>query len=193
MDHKDLLTSSNSYHQQYLSRMGRYHMSRQNPDVLDHMYASQATPTPQPPSTQQTRNFHRELIYTPQKSRPHHTAILGPYAVPADLNSVPPQPSLLRQMLNARRAQSSSPSNSVVQFATRNGRRGRVGGGLLKRGLVSPVVVRLAGVRRRGDETCGGRERGWDGEDAGRFEREARDGRDPCDKEVVLDALRQKR
>ena len=97
-------------------------------------------------------------------------------------------------MLDARRSHLNSSYNSVVQFATRKSQRGRHGrgGGLLKRAVVSPVVVRLAGAVSKGEGTAGGRQRKWSSEGDHKLDGEF-DERDPCDKEVVLNALRQKR
>ena len=81
----------------------------------------------------------------------------------------------------------------MVQFATRSGPEGKAGSGLLKRRVVSPMVVRLAGVRKERGEVCGGREKRWDCEDAMTFGRYEEDGSDPCDMEVVLNALQQRR
>lgn len=85
--------------------------------------------------------------------------------------------SYLRQVLK-HRSQSSSPS-SLVQLATRNSP-----GRLLRNGIGrSPVTVRLAGVKKEEHKPMEVRM------DTDQQDQPA----DPCDKEVVLSALRQRR
>lgn len=171
----------------YQSRVGEYHMSRQNPDILDQMYLS--------PSTANSTRFlgaGRGGIYT-LGNRDRTTYMLGRVnghrspAISPRLGSVgaPAQLSYLRQILNSRRSQSVSPS-SLVQLATRKG-VGRTGR-LLKNGVGgSPVIVRLAGANRS--------EKKEEVQQAQVVNRSESNNKavDPCDKEVVLSALRQRR
>ena len=180
-NYQNMMASSGSPHRQtYLSKIGEYHMSRQNPDILDRMYA-QATPTPRALGARKMQSeFKAPISHTP---RPHQSTVLGPYVTPADADS-PPQMSLLRRMLNARKIQTGSP-RSVVQLAMQGGRgRGERRAGLLKTGVLSPspVVVTLGGARRPEGRLSNVE-----------VEMAEEQKQDPCDAVVVLNALRQKR
>lgn len=149
-------------------------MSRQNPNVLDQMYSP----------NQSTQG--RESVYTiGSRESPlngHRTLGVSPRLGGTGAVS---QVSFLRQMLNSRRARSASPG--LVQLANRNG-VGRTGR-LLKYGVVgvSPVTVKLAGVKgigEKGKMQPSGVTNGLD---------QNQRMPNPCDKEVVLSALRQKR
>lgn len=163
----------------YQSRVGDYHMSRQNPNVLDQMYSSNH-------STQESNGVYvlgsRDSPYSPvAQVNGHHTLGMSPRARGVS------QVSFLRQMLNSRRARSASPG--LVQLANRKtlGRPGR----LLRNGLVggSPVTVKLAGVKKGAEE-----ERGKLQPSRVLNGGEQKLGvPNPCDKEAVLSALRQKR
>lgn len=161
-------------------------MSRQNPNVLDEMYSS-------PPTLLDRGPIGRESVYTSrnrdenignsgelgQRSwgvKDYHSPVISPRAGRVGGTSY------LHQALNMRsRAQSSSPS-SLVQLATRKG-SGR-GARLLKNGIGhSPVTVKLAGIKRKEEAILQ--------VEAGAYSEERR--LNPCDKEVVLSALRQKR
>jgi len=111
---------------------------------------------------------------------------MGTPSVALPSAGAPSRLSYLQQMLLSRRSKSASPS-SLVQLATKKGatQRGGRGGRLLKSGL-SPVTVKLAGV--------GG------GDDKKEVEKtqlvngvNPQVTLNPCDKEVVLTALKQKR
>ena len=187
--------------------LGEYHMSRQSPDVLDQMYSSSgAADNPDNP----THQFHHgdpggiiEPSYPPAVDRSALGRLNGHASAVIHRRGNSPQLSYLRQLLNSRRSQSPSPS-SLVQLAARSGvgvgvgvRRG--GGRLLRRHMVggSPAVVKLAGVGRTSSEGEGERERG-EGNQQQQQPQQLTNGleerpRNPCDKEVVLSALRQRR
>ena len=169
-------------------------MSRQNPDFLDQLYIP--SPDNQGNQGQSVGISNRETTYTspvnyrsmesggdtsymPGRVDGYHSPVVTPgprMGTPSVGNS---QLSYLRQVLNMRRAQSCSPS-SLVQLATKRG-GGRTGR-LLRNGVGSGVAtVRLAGVK-----------------DTPQPQQETMECSDqtapnPCDKEVVLSALRQKR
>ena len=156
---------NNNTLQTYFQNRGKYHMSRQNPDVLDRMYAS---------SNQQLQKISDNSVLNDGQS----PVMIGPSGHTGTVHFTPPyQTTLLRQMLNARRLRSTPPS-SLVELATMKGGR------LLRKSVASPVVVKLAGVKRSNREESGrgkivnGREQSTP---------------NPCDKEVVLKALRQRR
>lgn len=165
-------------------------MSRQSPDVLDQLYI------PSPDNQGQSVGIGRESTYTSLvnyrgidsggetsymsgRLNGHHSPALTPVprlGTPSGGNS---QLSYLHQVLSMRRAQSCSPS-SLVQLATRRGGgrtsrllRNRVGSGV--------ATVRLAGVK----DTAQGQQEMMECSD--------QIAPNPCDKEVVLSALRQKR
>ena len=141
-------SSLNKPHGHYHTSVGDYHMSRQNPDVLDQMYS--------PSSAVQKNHFlgiHQGTndSTTSRKINGHFSQFVSPRTEASVYSKTPSQASLLRQMLNSRRSQSASPS-SLVQLATRKGpgiRHGRVGR-LLKNGVASPATVKLAGVKHKG-------------------------------------------
>lgn len=174
-------TSQNGYYQ---SRIGAYHMSRQNPDVLDQLY----TPSPvnqgqsagigtyTSPVNYRSMESGGDTSYMSGRGDGYHSPAPTPAPRPSPGNS---QISYLRQVLSMRRAQSCSPS-SLVQLATKRG--GRRTGRLLRNGVGSGVAtVRLAGVK---DTTQPQQEM---------MECSDQTAPNPCDKEVVLSALRQKR
>ncbi len=189
-------SSSPHYHSKSI---GDYHMSRQNPDVLDQMYSSSEADVPD----NHTQLFQGGTSYGATSANRavlgrlngHHSTVISP-KLPG--SGAPPQMSYLRHMLNSRRAQSASPS-SLVQLAARGGsvgvrRRGGGGGRLLRNRLGgvggSPATAKVAGVAR----TTGGEGEGREGH----YVQQQPNGLDqqsqnPWDKEVVLSALRQRR
>lgn len=150
-------------------------MSRQNPNVLDEMY----TPPPgsHDPIIGEGGGVHRRGGAARSGDTSHVSWRSNNYSASPTIGSSS-QNSYLRQVLK-RRSQSNSPS-SLVQLATRNSP-----GRLLRYGIGrSPVIIRLAGVKKEEeDEPMEVRT------DADRGDHRA----DPCDKEVVLSALRQRR
>lgn len=144
-------------------------MSRQNPDVLDHLYA----PTVSPPK--------ESVNYSSVQSNVHPLHLEPQLIKPQELYHTP-RVSLFRQLLNSRSPVQSPPS--LVQRATRKGVKG---GGripqLLRKDTMAPPVVKLAGVT------------------VDRHKEQAVTVHspqepsilDPCDKDVVLTALRQRR
>jgi hypothetical protein len=152
-------------------------MSRQNPNILDEMY------TPPPPN--QDTGIGKEVRWDngdvgnneETRKSSHLSRRLKDFSMSPGLGGGTgslSQNSYLRQVLK-QRSRSSSPS-SLVQLATRKN-----AGGLLKKGIGrSPVTVRLAGVRKEEGQP---EVKGVSAEER----------TNPCDKEVVLSALRQKR
>lgn len=156
-------------------------MSRQNPNVLDQMYT--------PNQSIEGREKGRESIYTVGNRE-------SPYSFQDGLRipGVSPrlggtgaisQVSFLQQMLNSRRARSASPG--LVQLANRKG-LGKPGR-LLKNGVVgrSPVTIKLAGVKGTAKKDKVQSSGVMNGSE------QNQEVPNPCDKEVVLSALRQKR
>lgn len=153
-------------------------MSRQNPSILDEMYTL-------PPASRDVAGFSEEQrwdngdVASGGETRKNGRLLwrLNDYSLSPRLGgagSLPPN-SYLRRALK-HRSQSSSPT-SLVQLATRKN-----AGRLLKNGIGrSPVTVKLAGMKKK--ECPSAEVRG-----VGAGQRT-----DPCDKEVVLSALRQKR
>lgn len=168
------------------NRLADYHMSKQNPDVLDRMYSSSFHSSP--------GNDHCPLnsrSFTPPGMKLSVNGHTGRNT--SILKRAPPTPtqmSLLKQALKANRGQSSfgTTGSSLVQLATRKRLWGVSGSP-----TVSPVVVRLS----RGANTHVG--------DDGIYKEPAMSngttksvGREeglgnPCDKDVVLSALRKRR
>lgn len=149
-------------------------MSRQNPNVLDQMCAPAPRPAGQDLRGNEGGGWHHKgavsVGETAQTSKANHMSW--------KLNNYTPSPrqsSYLHHVLK-HRSQSNSPS-SLVQLATRNSP-----GRLLKYGIGrSPVTVRLAGVKKEENKPMEVRSISEDQQT------------DPCNKEVVLSALRQRR
>lgn len=184
------LTSPNYHHRHrdYLHKIGEYHMSRQNPDILDRMYAK-ATPTPRHMlgSGKVQNELAAPISHTPKT---HESDDPGAYSSPVSVES-PQQMSLLRRMLNARKLQASSPS-SIVQLAIQGGKSRRPKrAGLLRSSVASPVMVPVGGLRKPRQEEVKSDNEGGNDDDGGVGTEKGK--RDPCSKETVLDALRKKR
>ncbi len=173
-------TLNHSAHHGYHSRVREYHMSRQNPDIIDRLYS--------PSNKDESRNGH---IETNTRNNRISSPAASPFSIghgrPAtggtSSGGTPSQTTLLRQMLNSRKSQSRSPvpgGGSLVQMATRRGAFGKAGR-LLRNGGVSPVIVKLAGVKNAEESKV----EILNGED--------QRPNNPCDKDVVLSALRQRR
>lgn len=153
-------------------------MSRQNPDILDEMYT--------PPLASRGVGIGKEGGWeTGNAMGNRETRQAGPISSFSwRLNSMSPRlggtrnlshNSHLHQVLK-HRSQGSSPS-SLVQLATKKN-----AGRLLRNGIGrSPVTVKLAGVKKEESQPMDVREMS------------VGESKDPCDKEVVLSALRQKR
>lgn len=158
-------------------------MSRQNPDVLDQMYSSLSSSGDHESLAQSmgresiTRN-RAESPYLSGRINGYHSVAVSPRMGRTGAVS---QVSYLRQMLDSRRSRSASPS-SLVQLATRKG-VGKMGR-LLKSGVGSPVMVKLAGP---GMKSTSERKEVQEERTVNGF------ASNPCDKEVVLSALRQRR
>lgn len=146
-------------------------MSRQNPNILDEMYTS-----PLATRDGEGGRWNGNAAGSGKTRKTSHMLTLNEYSISPQLGGAGrlSQNSFLRRALE-RRSQSSSPC-SLVQLATR-----KSAGRLLRNGIGrSPVTVRLAGVKKEGTNQME-----MKGEVGGQV--------DPCDKEVVLSALRQKR
>lgn len=176
--------------------IGDYHMSRQSPDVLDQMYSSSEEPQENrmqpfhgldPGGTSYPAIGNSSVL---RKSNSHFSPI-GPPKRPGE--ATPSQISYLRQVLNARRSQSASP-NSLVQLATRSG-VGRGLGRLLKKGLGGGGVatVKLAGVTQGSREEQEVEKRVGENHGSQFSNGLDQQQQNPCDKEAVLSALRQRR
>ena len=155
------------------SRIREYHRSRQNPDILDEMYT--------PPLASRGAGFGKETAGNVMGNRqPGQTSgsLWGSndYSRSPRLGgtgSLSHNSHLLRVLKH--RSHGSSP-NSLVQLAAKKN-----AGRLLRNGIGrSPVTVKLAGVKEENQP--------MEVKETGSGER-----KDPCDKEVVLSALRQKR
>ena len=165
------------------SRIADYHMSKQNPDVLDRIYSSA---TPQVGYSPFSSQLNTSPLYN---SGPNSTTSTPGVSFQNRVSHTPAQMSLLRQTLKASKSQSASHS-SLVQLATQ-----RSSVRLSSGATISPVVVRLS----RGSATPpphGARSNegvfvngiGSEG-DADRLANAG----NPCDKDTVLSALRNKR
>lgn len=160
------------------NRLADYHMSKQNPDVLDRMYSSSV---PSSPRTSPLRSQMRNSPVYHNHSGTSSTSSSPGAQFQNRTSHTPNQMSLLRQTLRANKAQSSSKS-SLVQLATQRTSVKLSG----PAASISPVVVRLSRGAdtppsprlSRGSSTVGGNEE---------------QARNPCDKDTVLLALRSKR
>ena len=94
-------------------------------------------------------------------------------------------------MRRAAQSGSAGSQRSLVQLATRG--RAAAGGRLLRRGIGRGLVtVKLAGVKKEEEEKKE-ESRNAEEEGIGADVERRKPPQDPCDKEVVLSALRQKR
>ena len=159
------------------NRLGDYHMSRQDPAVLDRIYAGSNSAPSSP--THALRNTH---LYKAPPSFLNHTThsnrlgaiVAGSYS----RNSRPSLPtSLLRQTLSNSGRSSLPASSSIVNMAVHQGSNRPRG--------YSPVIVR----RSRPAGTMGENE----GRVGGEREEEPMVAFNPCDRDVVISALKQKR
>ncbi len=160
------------------NRLADYHMSKQNPDVLDRMYSSSV------PSSPQTSPLRSQIRNSPL----YHSGSSSTSSSPGvqfqnRMSHTPSQMSLLRQTLRANKAQSSSKS-SLVQLATQR-TSVKLNGPAAS---ISPVVVRLS----RGADTPPS-PRLSRGSSTNTGEGNEEQARNPCDKDTVLSALRSKR
>ncbi len=156
------------------NRLRDYHMSRQDPAVLDRMYTS----APTSPARQNgylygtSPNFANHITH----SNGHSMASPAGSYSRASRTALPT--SLLRQTLTNSRRSSLPGGSSLVNMAVQRG--GHAGSKNF-----SPVIVRLSGPATSSDG--GGR-----GEPANRQEAPGM-AIDPCDKETVMSALKKKR
>ena len=162
------------------SPVNGYHMSKQNPDVLDRL----CSPTPD-------HLLHKKTL-TPATVRVSGGG--GGILIGTRNGHLPGQSSLVKQMLNDKHRAAAS----LVHLATR-GKSFRPGVN------ISPVVVKLSGVApsqglpSNSSSTSNQGESGSP-ENSAEVKSRSSDGegsagksRDPCDKNVVLSALRRRR
>ena len=155
-------------------------MSKQNPDVLDRIYSSTTSQNGYSP-------FGSRQTTTPLYGSGHSSTNSSPgFTFQNRASHTPVQMSLLRQTLNASKSQNTSGS-SLVQLATQ-----RSSVRLTSGASISPVVIRLSrgsdtppskGVRS--EESVSRLVNGVGGGHA--------QAGNPCDKDTVLSALRNKR
>ena len=163
------------------TRIADYHMSKQNPDVLDRIYSSTT------PQNGYTPFGSRQTTTSPLYGSGHSSTNSSPgFTFQNQVSHTPVQMSLLRQTLNASKSRSVSRS-SLVQLATQ-----RSSVRLNSGASISPVVVRLS----RGTDTPSSK--GVRSEESvSRLVNGVSDGHaqvgNPCNKDTVLSALRNKR
>ena len=161
------------------SAVNGYHMSKQNPDVLDHI----CSPSPS----------HRDHVLHKKTLTPAMVKVSGGGGI---LNLTrngqsPGQSSLVKQMLNDKHR---APA-SLVHLATR-------GKSLRTSVTISPVVVKLSGAPPKSlpSSLNSSKEENGTPENGAEVNTRLSNGEgssgksaDPCDKNVVLSALRQRR
>lgn len=165
------------------SPVNGYHMSKQNPDVLDRL----CSPSPS----------HRDTLLHKKTLSPAMVRVgtgSGMLTNARNGHQAPGQSSLVKQMLNDKHR---APT-SLVHLATR--------GKTFRSGVnISPVVVKLSGAvthdpSSNSSSLNSGQEEGNSAENGAEASLRSTNGevlpvksRDPCDKNVVLSALRQRR
>lgn len=163
------------------ARLADYHMSKQNPDVLDRMYSSSL------PSSQNSHLANHMISPSPYHSGSGSTNSSPGVLFQSRISHTPNQ-SLLRQTLKASKAQTSSKS-SLVQLATQRGSSIR----LNNVSTISPVLVKLS----RGSDTPPSAVRSTSELTMPTVSETGVIGStqsgDPCDRDTVLTALRSKR
>ena len=145
-------------------------MSKQNPAVIDQMYSSSASP--------QKDQLYKTV--TPLMSR--NTRLNGSGILVRN-DSTPGHTSLLKQTLGKIHQNSLPGHSSLVQLAVRGSQRQYDSIG------VSPVIIKLSGpepTTREGLNPDLGME-------TSSWQNDRREVVNPCDKNVVLSALKQKR
>lgn len=153
------------------SRMGEYHRAKQNPAVLDQFYSS-------PSQTRLARNLYKTTP-TPLSNSDRFglpPGRQGSGLAPLRRAQTPVQGSLLKGRLQTYH--SSPPGTSLVSLAVRGRLR------QTESLPVSPVIVQLSNPTDAGNTSFSGRD---SSAPAGA------PSLDPCNKEVVISALKQKR
>lgn len=149
------------------SRLAHYHMSKQNPELLlDPVFSPSPQATPPPRGT----SLLTSPVYNAVRSGS------SPVGVSFQMSRTPTPVSLLRQSLRANKTHSAQ--SSLVQLATQRAVR--------PTGLsasISPVIVRLSPTNTRLTR----------GNPSGTRATNQETVSDPCGKETVLTALRNKR
>ena len=154
------------------NRLGEYHMSKQNPAVLDRMYSSPSSP-------------QKEQLYKTVSPLVNHTARLNGSGIVLRSCRSPLQTSLLRQTLGKVRRNSLPSQSSLVHMAVHGSQRHYDSVG------VSPVIVKLSSpepINSRSSRGLGLEASSWQN-----GERTSMAAPNPCDKTTVLSALKQKR
>ena len=158
------------------NRLGEYHMSKQNPAVLDRMYSSPSSP-------------QKEQLYKTVSPLVNHTARLNGSGIALRNCRSPLHTSLLKQTLGRVRRNSLPGQSSLVHMAVHGSQRHYDSVG------VSPVIVKLSSPDGR-ESTNRGRSSGGLSLEASSWKNDERmlmAAPNPCDKTVVLSALKQKR
>ena len=146
-------------------------MSKQNPAVLDQMYSSSSSP----------QKDHLYKAVTPLISR---TTRLNGSGILVGNDSTPAHTSLLKQTLGKIHRNSLPGHSSLVQLAVRGTQRQYDSIG------ISPVIIKLSGP----ESTTGGGLEPELGMETNLWQNDVRAPvANPCDKNVVLSALKQKR
>lgn len=155
------------------NRLGEYHMSKQNPAVLDRMYSSPSSP-------------QKEQLYKTVSPLVNHTARLNGSGIVLRNCRSPLHTSLLKQTLGRVRRNSLPSQSSLVHMAVHGSQRHYDSVG------VSPVIVKLSSPEPTNRSRSSGRlsleASSWQN-----GERTSMAAPNPCDKTTVLSALKQKR
>eukprot|EP00731_Ephydatia_muelleri_P015342 Em0008g1062a len=135
-------------------RPGEYHMTKQNPAILDHLHS------PRQASVKDPLIYKSPTYFPPPPTQYTRSPLVH-------------NTSLLQHAINSHR-NSQPVGTSLVQLAVRGSKRNG------ENGLASPMIVRLSGagsaLRPRGGE-----------------EEEEHPVANPCDKDVIMSALKQRR
>ena len=155
------------------NRLGEYHMSKQNPAVLDRMYSSPSSP-------------QKEQLYKTVSPLVNHTARLNGSGIVLRNCRSPLHTSLLKQTLGRVRR---NPLPGLVHMAVHGSQRRYDSVG------VSPVIVKLSSPDSR-ESTNRNESSGELSLEASSWQNDERTSMaapNPCDKTTVLSALKQKR
>lgn len=151
-------------------------MSKQNPAVLDRMYSSPSSP-------------HKEQLYKTVSPFVNHNARLNGSGIVSRSCRSPLHASLLKQTLGRVRRNTLPGQSSLVHMAVHGSQRHYDSVG------VSPVIVKLSSPDNKEPTDRGRLSRGLITEASSweNGERMSNAAPNPCDKTVILSALKQKR
>ena len=151
-------------------------MSKQNPAILDRMYSSPSSP-------------QKEQLYKTVSPFVNHTARLNGSGIVSRNCRSPLHASLLRQTLGRVHRNSLPGQSSLVHMAVHGSQRHYDSVG------VSPVIVKLSSPDNKEPTDRSGLSRGLTTEASSwqNGERMSTAAPNPCDKTVILSALKQKR